>query len=233
MMNHTYTDLLALFGIGGAHPGGIELTKSILLEEGISGKKLLEVGCGTGQSSTFIRSLGIDITPIDNHPLMVQKANKRFAEENMELCALQMNVEQCEFKDCSFDFILSESVLSFTNTSKTLPELFRVLKDDGMLVAVEMTKKSSLPLKLEKNMRKFYGMPSIWTTEEWKKRFISSGFRTVAISTLSLKELEPSEPDIDPSADIDESLFEIMHQHEKLTQESQQHIELSIIRAKR
>lgn len=141
MMNHTYTDLLALFGIGGAHPGGIELTKSILLEEGISGKRLLEVGCGTGQSSTFIKSLGIDITPIDSHPLMVQKANKRFAKENIELSARKMNIEKCDFEDCSFDFILSESVLSFTNTTKTLPELLRILKGDGMLVAVEMTKK--------------------------------------------------------------------------------------------
>ncbi len=233
MMNHTYTDLLALFGIGGAHPGGIELTKSILLEEGISGKRLLEVGCGTGQSSTFIKSLGIDITPIDSHPLMVQKANKRFAKENIELSARKMNIEKCDFEDCSFDFILSESVLSFTNTTKTLPELLRILKGDGMLVAVEMTKKATLPSELENNMRRFYGMPAILTRQEWKSRFNSSGFRSVSISTYSLQDLEPSEPDIDPSTDIDETLFEIMHKHEKLTLESQQHIELSIIKAKR
>ena len=233
MMNHTYTDLLATFGIGGAHPGGLELTKTILMEENLVGKKLLEVGCGTGQSSLFIKSLGIDVTPIDKHPLMIKKANNRFAKESIQLCAQEMDIEDCDFEDCSFDFILSESVLSFTNTSKAILELRRVLKDDGRLVAVEMTKKLSLPSALEESMRKFYGMPAIMTKQEWENRFLESGFSSVSISTYSLMDLEPTEPDINPSNDIDESLFEIMHQHEKLTQESQEHIELSIIKAKK
>lgn len=233
MKNHSYTDLLAFFGIGGAHPGGLELTKTILLEENLSGKKLLEVGCGTGQSSLFIKSMEIDITPIDFHPLMIEKANKRFAEQNVQLQAHRMNLEECDFEDYSFDFILAESVLSFTNTTKSLPELLRMLRNPGKLVAVEMTKKSTLPSELETRMKKFYGMPDIWTIEEWKNRFLASGFASVEISTFSLMDIEPSEPDIDPSNNIHESLFDIMHQHEKLSQASQTHIELSIIRAQR
>ncbi len=233
MKKHVYTDLLALFGIGGAHPGGLELTKTILLKENLSGKKLLEVGCGTGQSSLFIKSLGIEVTPIDYHPLMIEKANKRFAEQNLELQALKMNIEACGLEDGSFDFILAESVLSFTNTNNSLPELLRVLGENGTIIAIEMTKKSTLPTELESRMKKFYGMPAIMTKQEWENQFVTSGFKGVDISTYSLEDLEPAEPDIDPSSDIDEAFFEVMHQHEKLTKESQTHIALSIIRAHR
>ena len=37
-MEITYLDCLALFGIGGAHPGGLQLTKEILSREKIKEK---------------------------------------------------------------------------------------------------------------------------------------------------------------------------------------------------
>ena len=233
MTNKAYTDLLALLGIGGAHPGGIELTKTILLKESLENKKLLEIGCGTGQTSLFLHAMNVDITPIDNHPLMIEKANKRFAEHQAEITALQMDIEKTEFKGSTFDIILSESVLSFTDTNKTLPQLFQLLKEDGVLLAFEMTKKETIQLELEERMKQFYSMPNIFSKKDWKEALEQCGFKTVEITPLAIGELEPSEPDINPSEIIEEKYFEVMHHHEKLTYESQEHIELSIIRAQR
>ncbi|MGD6775040.1 class I SAM-dependent methyltransferase [Sutcliffiella horikoshii] len=233
MSNKVYTDLLALLGVGGAHPGGLELTKTILLKESLDDKKLLEIGCGTGQTSLFLHGMNVDITPIDNHPLMITKANHRFTEQQANIKALQMDIEKTEFVESTFDFILSESVLSFTDTVKTLPELHRLLKEDGVLLAFEMTKKDSMQHELEDRMKQFYNMPNIFSKMEWKEALEQGGFKKVEITPLAIGELEPSEPDINPTEIIEEKYFEVMHQHEKLTYESQKHIELSVIRAQR
>ncbi|WP_404441890.1 methyltransferase domain-containing protein [Sutcliffiella horikoshii] len=233
MTNKAYTDLLALLGIGGAHPGGIELTKTILLKESLEDKKLLEIGCGTGQTSLFLHAMNVDITPIDNHPIMIKKANHRLAEQQADIKALQMDIEETEFGDSTFDLILSESVLSFTNTVKTLPELHRLLKADGVLLAFEMTKKDTMQHELEDRMKQFYNMPNIFSKKDWKEALEQCGFKKVEITPLAIGELEPSEPDINPSEIIEEKYFEVMHQHEQLTYESQEHIELSVIRAQR
>ncbi|MER2000935.1 MAG: hypothetical protein ABS882_14300, partial [Lysinibacillus sp.] len=43
--NYTYLDLLSTFGIGGAHPGGLNLTKKIFDSENItSTSNVLDVG---------------------------------------------------------------------------------------------------------------------------------------------------------------------------------------------
>ncbi|ART76623.1 class I SAM-dependent methyltransferase [Sutcliffiella horikoshii] len=233
MSNKAYTDLLALLGIGGAHPGGLELTKTILLKESLEDKKLLEIGCGTGQTSLFLDAMNVDITPIDNHPIMIEKANHRFTEHQAEITALQMDIEKTEFRDSTFDLILSESVLSFTDTVKTLPELHRLLKEDGVLLAFEMTKKDTMQHELEDKMKQFYNMPNIFSEKDWKEALEQCGFKKVEITPLEIEELEPSEPDINPSQIIEEKYFEVMHQHEELTYESQKHIELSVIRAQR
>ncbi|WP_404428155.1 class I SAM-dependent methyltransferase [Sutcliffiella horikoshii] len=233
MSNKAYTDLLALLGIGGAHPGGLELTKTILLKENLLDKKLLEIGCGTGQTSLFLHAMNLDITPVDNHPIMIEKANNRFAEHQAGITALQMDIEKTELEDCTYDFILSESVLSFTDTNKTLPELYRLLKEDGVLLAFEMTKKDTMHIELGDRMKQFYNMPEIFSKNDWKEAFEQHGFKKVEISPFSLGDLEPSEPEIQPSEVIEDMYFEVMHEHEKLTYESQEYIELSIIRAQR
>ena len=49
-MSNDYLDLLAYFGIGGAHPGGFNLTQSILEAENIQPTEaVLDVGCGRGK----------------------------------------------------------------------------------------------------------------------------------------------------------------------------------------
>ncbi|WP_223699850.1 class I SAM-dependent methyltransferase [Sutcliffiella deserti] len=233
MSKQAYTELLALLGIGGAHPGGLELTKDILTEMDLNNKTVLEVGCGTGQTSAYLCSHGAKLTTIDNHPLMVEKANKRFLERQLPCTALKMSIEETLLVPSTFDYVLAESVLTFTNIKKSIPEVYRLLKRNGSLICIEMTKKETLPKSLETKMKQVYGIPKILTKEEWDKTFSSFGFREINHNSIALSNIEPSEPELDPSHDIGEEYFSILRKHEELTLETGSHIELSIIKAKK
>ena len=54
-MSNSYLDLLAYFGIGGAHPGGFNLTQSLLEDENIQPvDSVLDIGCGTRTDGSFL-----------------------------------------------------------------------------------------------------------------------------------------------------------------------------------
>ena len=75
-MTSIYLDFLSKFGVGGAHPGGIQLTKELFKSETITPTThILDVGCGTGQTAAYLAAqYGAIVTGIDNNPVMVEKA---------------------------------------------------------------------------------------------------------------------------------------------------------------
>lgn len=228
-----YSDFLALLGFGGAHPGGIELTKIILDDYKINkDEKILEVGCGTGQTSAFLKMNGYDVTPIDSHPLMVEKANKRFRELSLECNALQKDVHEAVFQPNSFDVILAESVLTFTNLKRSIPQLTKLLKKNGKIIAIEMTKTENLSKALENDLKVFYQLPQILTETEWKKIMTDNGL-DIQIKGLNLQELPTSEQELNPSDHIEKKYFDILIQHEELVLKSINKLKVSIIVAKK
>lgn len=111
-----YVEMLAYFGVSGAHPGGIELTKTMIEHLHLaSDDRILDVGCGTGQTAAYLGHLGYEVEAIDTHPLMIEKANLRFEREQLPFRAQQASIEHLPFADDSFSLLISESVLSFTH----------------------------------------------------------------------------------------------------------------------
>ena len=137
----TYLDFLSKFGIGGAHPGGISLTKEIFkTEEMNKTSRILDVGCGTGQTAAYLADqYGAKVTGMDINPIMVEKAKNRIRKYQLPAEIIQGSIEKRPLKDGTFDFIISESVLSFVNKPKALKEIFRLLKNGGRLIANELT----------------------------------------------------------------------------------------------
>ena len=70
-------DMLAKLGVGNAHPGGfgetIEQLKNYPIEKG---KRVLEVGCGTGRTACFLAEQGCEVTAVDIRPEIIAKAIK-------------------------------------------------------------------------------------------------------------------------------------------------------------
>ncbi|WP_050183511.1 class I SAM-dependent methyltransferase [Domibacillus robiginosus] len=214
-MKKHYLDFLAEFGIGGAHPGGFSLTKEIFSAIDLpAGASFLEIGCGTGQTAEYVaETFGCTVTAIDNHSIMLEKAKERLKQKNVTV--LYGNAEQLAFRDQTFDFVLAESVLSFTSSvDQALCEASRVLKKGGACIAVEMTAEKSLSQEQEKEIRHLYGVSAVLTEEQWREKWKRAGF-----STLSLLNISPSSntdvfTELRPSKTIREELFDLWDAHD-------------------
>lgn len=181
IVNNSYLDYLAYLGVGGAHPGGLHLTKNLLGKEKLDETtSVLEIGCGTGQTSVFIvKQYGCPITALDNNEIMVMKAKQRCSDVQLPIVIMQGEAEKLPFEDNSFDLVLSESVLSFTNISSAILEAKRVLKPNGVLLAIEVTQEKNLSEEDIQELIAFYGFSQVLSEDEWNTMFQAAGFHTI------------------------------------------------------
>ena len=212
----TYLDFVSKFGIGGAHPGGIPLTKAIMNDEQIGSQScLLDAGCGTGQTAAFLsKNYGANVTGLEINQDMVEKARERMKSNQLPVSIIQASVEEIPLTDSTFDFVLSESVLAFVNKPKALKEFNRILKTGGRLIANEMTINQKLKPQEEEEIKQFYGIDSLLTEQEWSSRLKEAGFKETKIyqEDQSVFQKNPmTEFNFSQNAGIE--LFEIMNQH--------------------
>jgi ubiquinone/menaquinone biosynthesis C-methylase UbiE len=221
-LNYTYLDCLAIFGVGGAHPGGLQLTKELLSREKIDEtKSILDAGCGTGQTSAYIaEQYRCNVTSLDCNKIMLEKARQRFSSLHLPIEVKQGSTENLPFDEGLFDIILSESVISFTDVSLTIPEFKRVLKPNGVLLAIEMVLEKSLSEEELKAVVNFYGVSQMLTENEWYNFFKRASFNQVSVEKFKLQLDEndvQNATDFSLSENIDEKLYEILEKHVHFT----------------
>ncbi|KYD00130.1 class I SAM-dependent methyltransferase [Heyndrickxia sporothermodurans] len=238
-MAYSYQDALAYYGVGGAHPGGFSLTKQIFHNENITHTtKILDAGCGTGQTSAYLAEMyKCDVTALDIHPVMIEKAKKRFKERDLPINTIQSSVENIPVSDQTYDYIISESVTVFTNIEKTLTEYFRVLKKGGILITIDMTAEGPLHSSDITMISNVYGISYVLTENEWISLLREVGYRKVnvlhsdSLSSHINKSLEQPEFHISPS--IDPKLMEILQNHQNVTSLLANKIGYRIFKSKR
>ena len=108
--------------------------------------KVLEVGIGTGKNIPYYPE-GIEVTGIDFSQGMLVKAQKRIDRLSVRnISLIEMDVENMQFSDGSFDTVLSTFVFcTVPNPVRGLKEVYRVLKPGGKAVFIEHMK-SEKPL---------------------------------------------------------------------------------------
>lgn len=218
-INHfTYTDFLSKFGVGGAHPGGIELTKKIVGTKNIdNNSRILDIGCGTGQTAAYLANeYSAIVTGIDIHPIMIEKAKKRMKKEHLPVEILQCSIENVPLQDDTFDFVLSESVLSFADKPTALSEIYRLLKDDGQLISIEFTINKPLETAIANKIKQFYGFESLLMEQDWIRYFKQAGFTTIQIEQKQPLDKNESTPEFDYSQNVELELYDIMEQHHEM-----------------
>ena len=179
-----YLDLLAQHNIDNAHPGGLALTKALLAHERLtSDVALLDVGCGTGQTTLFIaKHYPCRVVAVDLNRKMLDKAVHKFAQSGLTIPLLRANAMSLPFRKDCFDIVLAESVTIFTeNASRTLREFYRVLKPGGVLLAIEGTSLQPLDKKEAEDLRGTLGITFLPTKEEWCQMFKEAGFSDVNV----------------------------------------------------
>ena len=96
------------------------------------GRKMLDVGCGTGIFMEMLWHTGFDVTGVDQSPLVVKTARERFGGHAMQLHVA--NGECLPFENGEFDYVVLWSVLEFcADPEAVLAEAGRVA-ERGVLI---------------------------------------------------------------------------------------------------
>ena len=103
----------------------------------LKGKKILEIGCGSGQQTLYFAQQEAKVTAIDISPESVQHLEQFSEEKKVKAQALLMNAEKLDFGNETFDCIYLNSVLMHVDHEAVFRECHRVLKPQGKLVVLE------------------------------------------------------------------------------------------------
>ncbi len=103
----------------------------------IKDKKLLDLGCGGGQTSIFFAEQGAIVTGVDFSKRQIDFARILAKKKRTNKVLFQQgNMENLSmFKDCSFDLVNSSHTIHYVkNIQRCFNEIFRVLKPKGKFV---------------------------------------------------------------------------------------------------
>lgn len=132
-----------------------DIWKNIITDVVKSGKglKALDIGSGPGFLSSILWEMGFDVTGIDYSEKMIKYAKKNakmLGYENIQY--LQMDAQNLEFEDETFDFIISRNVTwTLPDPEKAYIEWSRVLKKDGIMLNFDGNYGTGYIMAKEKN----------------------------------------------------------------------------------
>ena len=97
----------------------------------ILNKKVLEIGCSDGKDAVCYQTYSSFYTGLDISDQAIDKANQRELKNSQFICSDGHNLP---FSDSSFEIVIVNSLLHHLDLSIVLPEIQRVLTDDGKLI---------------------------------------------------------------------------------------------------
>ncbi|MHA2006663.1 MAG: methyltransferase domain-containing protein [Promethearchaeota archaeon] len=119
----------------------------------VSGKKILDVGCGTGTLSFYLAQNGADVIGIDLSKNFVVFCKAEAKRLGLSVEFKEMNAQILDFPDKTFDIIVGSRVVHHIPDVKLFfKETRRLLKKNGFIAFIEPLKKNPI---VELN-RKFF-----------------------------------------------------------------------------
>ncbi len=104
----------------------------------ISGKEILELGCGTGLNTEFLCKEATFVTAVDFSENMLRQARKKVTNDNVRF--IQADITQpWNFRNELFDLVVVNLVLEhIKDPGPVYREAFRVLKNGGEFYVAEL-----------------------------------------------------------------------------------------------
>ena len=186
-----------------------------------TGELVLDAGSRDARHAIrLVQEHGLRAVALDPLPLHCELARERVAEAGLadEIDVVQGSIEELPFADASFDWIWCRDVLAHVETTRGLPELARVLRPHGALVAyvtlaterlepreadalvaaMALRRDSLDPARLESAARDAGLVPhSIERLgSEWRERMVEDGAWDAADDLLRLARLRRCEPEL-------------------------------------
>lgn len=108
------------------------------------GKKILDIGCGTGNYSIRLAELGYEVVGIDISDEMLDIARNKAKEKNLNIKFYNMDIYDLKFIDEEFHGAFSMAAFEFIeDTERAMYEIFRVVKPEGKILIGTINKDSS------------------------------------------------------------------------------------------
>jgi len=150
---------------------------------------ILEVGIGTGKNIDYYNK-NAKVMGIDFSEKMLEKAREKLIKSGKKNITLkQMDAENLNFKDNSFDYVVTSCVFcSVPDPIRGLEEIRRVLKPTGKLIMIEhvLSKNPIIALieHIHNPITKFFFGVNV--NRNTKQNIIKSGLRVVEDRNLAL-----------------------------------------------
>jgi 2-polyprenyl-3-methyl-5-hydroxy-6-metoxy-1,4-benzoquinol methylase len=104
----------------------------------LSGKKLLDIGAGLGESSVYFALQGARVTTVDISPQMVEMALRLGRKYGVELEGIVSGAEDLNLPDNSYDIIYVANTIHHVHDRASLFEqMHRALKPGGMFISYD------------------------------------------------------------------------------------------------
>lgn len=119
------------------HPGALEILAGWRIPRG---SRMLDVGCGSGQTAIPAARAGVQVTGIDIAPNWIAQARVRAAAEGLTIQFDEGDAEQLPYPDASFDVVISPIGAMFApQPDKVAAELARVCRPGGRILMANWT----------------------------------------------------------------------------------------------
>jgi ubiquinone/menaquinone biosynthesis C-methylase UbiE len=159
-------------------PGAIEILASWNIAPG---EKMLDVGCGAGQTAIPAAKNGVKVTGVDIASNLIEQARSRAQGEGLDAKFEEGDAEQLNFPDASFDVVVSLIGAMFApQPDKVAAELLRVCRPGGRIIMGNWTPQG-LPGQMFKTIGKYIPPPPgvqpppLWGDEETVRRRLGQG----------------------------------------------------------
>lgn len=105
----------------------------------ISGKSVLEYGCGLGEISVLLAKSNAQVTTFDLSPASVAVTKQRACVNNVgtQINAFVAAGENLPFANESFDIVFGKAILHHVDVNQGWYDIYRVLKKGGKAVFIE------------------------------------------------------------------------------------------------
>jgi ubiquinone/menaquinone biosynthesis C-methylase UbiE len=120
------------------HKSAIDFSYGLLGD--LRGKKLLELGCGSGKQTIDFFKMGAKVTATDISKESIKETKSLVKKSRALVRVEQADAENLHFKENSFDAVYIGCLLMHADIKRVLPEAFRVLRPGGRIVLKETLK---------------------------------------------------------------------------------------------
>lgn len=152
---------------------------TFLTQQLLIGRRMLVVGCGTGEDAIYFAKLGAIVSAFDLSPDMLAIAQAAAHREQLAIDFGEMPAERQTYPDDTFDLVFARDILHHVEIDDTMREISRVAKPGAMFAVTEIYSHSitervrrswAVERLLYPAMRAFvYGGEQIYITQDERK----------------------------------------------------------------